>query len=40
MKVWPGPYIVENTKVGYGWGILLFKKQKLGTAGTLIHLKC
>ena len=31
--VWLGPNIV------YGWGLLLFKKQKLGMIGTLIYLK-
>ena len=26
--------------VRYGWGFLLFKKQKVGRAGVLIYLKC
>ena len=31
---------VENAEIRYGWGLVLFKRQKLGTAGVLINFKC
>ena len=37
---WLGSNTVENHNIRYGWVPLLFKKQKLGTTGTLLYSKC
>ena len=43
-KIWLGSYIVENVKIKvglrYGWGVILFKKQKEGTAGVYLYGQC
>ena len=39
-KVGMGFSSLQNAEIRYGWGFMLLKMLKYGTAGVLVHLKC